>query len=741
MIHLNKSIIGLAKNHCMKILANIQNKDLSLLQYREKEFRKEIKRYEEQILEFFPSEAQTLEIFTRNTIEEFTEIEETKIEKSYRPIEASLDPKAVINLTNTTIPEDVKLAASFGPKFCLDTDDTLFSTVSFIADTTIQIENACPVETHLQCYKEISAEMTKNTKTHDIWTEWLKYRMNKFKQNHPDTLITKSDKGKNAVFIHKDDYEAKMSHLISSNNDYEEIEDINIDHLQNKNNDFVKLLVESGAIQKEIAHQVTDRCCNPAQMYGLIKIHKENHPVRPITSACASPGFKLSKFFTKLLSDIFSENGFHILRSTDITEKIKNTKINNDEILASFDVVSMFTNIPIDLMLSIIQKEEKVLHDNFHIGFELFRDIFIFLLRECAVFMYNGRFFKQKDSLAMGSPLSPILAKILMNDVMSTLIPKIISPKFLALYVDDSLWILNKNDINRIMNSLNEYNERIKFTIETEENGSINFLNMTISRTADGSLITNWYRKIFSSDRLLNYYSRHEKSCAIQTAIAYIKTILTLSDPTFFRQNRAAVETILRVNAFPETLIISILNEHYTLMTAPKRTTKYTGRYVPIKIRNGLTDNIKRRIAPFLKNERLVGVPDQSGTDIFSRIKGKTHITNKTNIIIALACQCEKKLILRHTEYLQRANEIIKNLKERYNMRKGKCKKSHLFNKLRHFQIKNFTLMRRMYELLTYANKSHLIDTKIHLPIYCFDKHLLKNFNDIQQKIKKMKMI
>lgn len=701
---------------------------------------KEVEQHKQEILLLCePTEAPTLESFIQQTLNEFTEIEETKIEKSYRPLDIHIDPKAVRNLTNETIPEDIKMIAGFGPKFCFEPDDNLISAIHFIADTTLHLENACSVESHLQCYKMISSEMSKNRhnkSTCDIWTEFLKYRISKFKAKNPDMLITRSDKGKTAVFINRTDYEEKMTRLITANDDYEEIPTIDIEYLQNKNNNFVDKLINDKTISKIEGNNLKDVCCNASQMYGLIKIHKSNYPVRPITSACASPGFKLSKYFTNVISEIFNENGFHILRSTDIIDKLNNVTIDADDILASFDVVSMFTNIPINLMLDIISKRNNILFEHFHIKFELFADIFIFLLKECAVFMYDKRCFKQKDSLAMGSPLSPILAKILMNEIMNSIIPDIITPKFAALYVDDSLWILKKEEVDVVMENLNKYNPRIKFTIEKEVDGCINFLNLTIKRTKNSKLLMNWYRKSFSSDRLMNYYSKHEKTCIIQTAVAYIKNILKLSSPEFFLQNKIAVEEILRHNCFPETLIISLLNEHYTLLKAPVPTVKFAGEYIPIKLRNNLTRNIKKKIGPFLNKGRLVGVPDRTGTHVFSRIKGKISISEKSNVIIALSCQCENKLILRRTNYMERAENIMNELKYNYNRRKGNCRDNiHRFNKLRHFQIKNFSLMKRTFELLTFAHRARLVNTKIHLPIYTFAKHLNREYYDIQKRI------
>lgn len=198
----------------------------------EQKLKKEIFTLQQRINNTYKNETQTLEKFIEATLDEFIEDEERKIELNYRPINVSLDKKAVHNLTDLIIPQDVQSAVSFGPKFYFDDDNSLFSMASFITDTTVQFENSCATETHLQCYKIISEELSKiNRKemiTADTWMEFLKYRVRKFIKRYPDVLITRSDKGKHTIFIDKNDYISKMSSLISVNEDYIEIPPIDI---------------------------------------------------------------------------------------------------------------------------------------------------------------------------------------------------------------------------------------------------------------------------------------------------------------------------------------------------------------------------------------------------------------------------------------------------------------------------------------------------------------------------------
>ena len=96
----------------------------------------------------------------------------------------------------------------------------------------------------------------------------------------------------------------------------------------------------------------------------------------------------------------------------------------------------------------------------------------------------------------MGSPLSPVVAQM----VMENLEEKIISEtsdcvKFIKRYIDDGILCVQKDKIKFIMNIFNNLRERIKFTYEKEINQKISFLDLEITHLADGKIKLDWYHK------------------------------------------------------------------------------------------------------------------------------------------------------------------------------------------------------------------------------------------------------
>ena len=86
----------------------------------------------------------------------------------------------------------------------------------------------------------------------------------------------------------------------------------------------------------------------------------------------------------------------------------------------------------------------------------------------------------------MGSPFSPILADIVMDDLEKERLSSLgfQLPLYLR-YVDDILIVVPDTEIENILQFFNENQFNIKFTLEKERERTINFLDISITRKQD----------------------------------------------------------------------------------------------------------------------------------------------------------------------------------------------------------------------------------------------------------------
>ena len=87
----------------------------------------------------------------------------------------------------------------------------------------------------------------------------------------------------------------------------------------------------------------------------------------------------------------------------------------------------------------------------------------------------------------MGSPVSVVVANLVMEDVEARAIETFAQPPRLWLrYVDDTFVIIEKKFLNIFFDHINNLEPSIKFTMETENDNQLPFLDTFIQRSRNG---------------------------------------------------------------------------------------------------------------------------------------------------------------------------------------------------------------------------------------------------------------
>ncbi|MGL5624125.1 reverse transcriptase domain-containing protein [Cetobacterium sp.] len=270
-----------------------------------------------------------------------------------------------------------------------------------------------------------------------------------------------------------------------------------------------------GKVTNSLWYDMLPKSTLAPRFYGLPKIHKPTMPLRPIVDGINSPSHELARFLAKLLRSIIGYAQSHVRNSHEFVETIRTIKLEPDEILASFDITSLFTNIPKEKAIELTQERLRSVQNLNDLTKLTVDDIVrgLFTCLSSSYFTYDNKLYHQNEGLAMGSPLSPILADIYMEEFERIVTTRCtIHPKIWIRYVDDTFVIIKKDLIHCFMDRINNIDPHIKFTMETEsERGELPFLDCLVQRQADGHLKTTVYRKPTDTGRLLPYSSAHPK--------------------------------------------------------------------------------------------------------------------------------------------------------------------------------------------------------------------------------------
>ena len=181
----------------------------------------------------------------------------------------------------------------------------------------------------------------------------------------------------------------------------------------------------------------------PARIYGILKMHKfsssNSFPkLRAIVSSIGTFNYNIARFLCDLLL-LLVPNDYSCKDTFSFVSQIKNTNLSKNFVV-SYDVTSLFTNIPLqettDIAINLILNHNP----NLNITRKELKKLFVFSTSQ-TYFIFNSKFYNQINGVAMRSPLAPVLADIFMGFHESKWLNEynLNEPKFYFRYVDDIL--------------------------------------------------------------------------------------------------------------------------------------------------------------------------------------------------------------------------------------------------------------------------------------------------------------
>ena len=171
---------------------------------------------------------------------------------------------------------------------------------------------------------------------------------------------------------------------------------------------------------------------------------------------------------------------------------------NNDLVMGSLDIDSLFTNIPLEETIQIctnkLFKESKTVEG---LSKTEFKEL-LSLATKNSNFIFDGTLYKQIDGVAMAPPLDPTLANAFLVYHEKNWLehcPVEYRPLYYRRYVDDIFVLFNSVEhLKRFYSYLNSRHLIISLTIENEKDIRMSFLNVHIIHEKD-RFITSVYGK------------------------------------------------------------------------------------------------------------------------------------------------------------------------------------------------------------------------------------------------------
>ena len=423
-------------------------------------------------------------------------------------------------------------------------------------------------------------------------------------------FITRPDKGRGTVILDRAEYIEKVESILKDKTKFKEIlEDPFklITKLEDRLARLLRTLLKLNTISKDTFNRLFSSGASPGVLYGLPKIHKIGNPIRPVLSTLHTFNYNLAKFFVPILEPL-TTNEYTLKNSLEFIKEINQINLKN-KIMASFDIQSLFTNIPLDETIKIID-DELFKDSDTYMGFT--RKQFVNLLElsiKDSPFIFNEKVYSQIDGVSMGSCLGPTLANTFLcyhERFWLSECPTTYKPLLYKRYVDDCfLLFANSNHVTQFLDYLNSKHKNIKFTYELEENGSLPFLDIKVTKNGEENTETRVYRKPTFTGLGTNYNSFIPRLFKINA----IKTLLYRcyhfsSNWNIFNDEIKFLTEFFQNNKYPlniiENCISKFLNDKFT-SKPENETPRDKLYYVKLPFYGHLSYVVRKRLNQLLK--------------------------------------------------------------------------------------------------------------------------------------------
>jgi hypothetical protein len=180
---------------------------------------------------------------------------------------------------------------------------------------------------------------------------------------------------------------------------------------------------------------------------GLIKLHKDKQPIRPIVNMRNSPTYQVGKFLNKYLNDLIQlPYTYNIKNSIHLINDINNIHTKEHTRMCSFDIIDMYTNISNELIIEGIKLALTIKENDATQTRHIIQLANIILMQN--YFEADNKFYIQNNGIAMGAPTSSLLSEIVLQNWEHNIIRVLIENQIIGYfrYVDDIMIIYDEHN-------------------------------------------------------------------------------------------------------------------------------------------------------------------------------------------------------------------------------------------------------------------------------------------------------
>ena len=329
----------------------------------------------------------------------------------------------------------------------------------------------------------------------------------------------------------------------------------------------------------------------PPKFYGLPQIHKTGTPLRSIVSSRRSITYGVAKELAHIIKPLVGQSQHHLKNTQHFIQQLQCKKLEPGEVITSSDVKTLFTSVPVKPVIQIVKQrlqQDNTLPQRTCMTIAQITSLLGFCLTN-TYFLFQGKYYEQVQGAAMGSPISPLIANIFMEEFEVKALSSPHPPSLLLRFVDDTFVINREEHSQDLLHHINNQDPHIQFTGEPTQQGSLPFLETLVTIEPDNTFSTIVYRQPTHTDQYLYRDSNHHitaKQSVYNTPAHRAKVVSSTQDK--LNRELLHIKTALQHCQFP-ALALNQWQHKFTHPNQANTTTTNNNNNPPVNNKKDIT--------------------------------------------------------------------------------------------------------------------------------------------------------
>ena len=211
-------------------------------------------------------------------------------------------------------------------------------------------------------------------------------------------------------------------------------------------------------------------------------------------------------------------------------------------------------------------------------------------------------------------------------------------------HVDEIFSIIQKSNLHDFFQHINCLHPKTKFTMKTEENSQLPFLDTLIQRNSDNTISVRVYRKLTHTDQYLKFTSHHlarAKKGVITSLFDRAKNII--SNPSDQEKEENHLTAVLQVNGYPKKFINNTIRaSQLPRQSANSDNTKNQEQIAQVRVNLPYVKGTSEQLRRIFNDHKINCTFYTTTTALLSHAKDPVPSEQRNNIVYKYDCKdCE----------------------------------------------------------------------------------------------------